>query len=163
MIGSMISGGLQVAGAVAGGIAAAQSAKKQAAMLQEQKDINSAYNTRYQAQDFTMRSDAQASINSARETFLRNQKNLAATAATGGATDEAQAQAKALANKSVADVTSNIAASASAAKEAQQQQYMSREQQIAQQQLDVEQQKAQAIAAAASQVSQAGAAFSKAI
>ena len=157
MVASIIGGVLSVGGAIAGGIASSNAAKRAADITRRQQAKNRAWYEYNMNTPYTQRADALASIKRAREIFMERNKNAAATAAVSGATDEAAARQKEDANKVIEDTMSNIAAQGQAHKDAVEQQYMNRDAQLAEQERQTEIQKAQAIAGAASQVSKAGA------
>lgn len=141
-IGSIIGGALQVGGAIFGGVKAAKEAKKQAAILSQQKADNQAwYNKRYN-EDATQRADSQRAIQMARDAMQQRYQQATASAAVTGATDESVAAQKAAANQTLANITSNIAAQGDAQKAAIEQQYMNTNTNLANQQIGVSQNKA---------------------
>lgn len=157
MVASIIGGVLAVGGAVAGGIASSNAAKRAANITRQQQAKNRAWYEYNMNTPYTQRADALASIQKAREIFMERNKNAAATAAVSGASDEAAARQKEDANKVIAETMSNIAAQGAARKDAVEEAYMNRDAQLAEQQRQTEIAKANAIAGAASQVSKAGA------
>lgn len=157
MVGTIIGGVLTVGGALAGGIASSNAAKKAANITKQQQAKNRAWYEYNMNTDYTQRADALAAINRAREIFMERNKNASATAAVSGASDEAAARMKEDANKVIADTMSNVAAQGAARKDQVEQQYMNRDAQLAEQQRQTEIARANAIAGAASQVSKMGA------
>lgn len=156
-IGSLIGGGLQLVGGIAGSIASSRAAKKADQMIVDQKAKNQAWYDREYNQNYLQRSDAQAVLENTRKFYDDRLVRSAATNTVMGGTDEAAAIEKAAANEVVAQTMSDMNAQASQHKDAIQQSYMNADMNLAQQQIANQQQKGQNIAQAASGAS-AGAA-----
>lgn len=147
--------GLQVAGAVAGGIMGAASARKRAKMLANEKRKNQAWYDRRYNEDFTERADAQAALTKMRDAMRNRSKAAAGTAAVIGSGSEAVAQEKQAQNTALGSTVSNITAAGEASKERIEQQYQQRDQDLTAQQQAAEAAKGQAIAQAVTSASSA--------
>lgn len=112
MIGSLIGGGLKVAGSVIGGIAASRAAKKQRALLKKQQADNNNYLAKKYYEDATQRADAQAVINSMRESLASANRNQMGANAVMGASNEVVAAQKQSASNAIADTMQSINAAA---------------------------------------------------
>lgn len=155
MIGAAIGAVAGLAGSIIGGIKASKAAKKaQKALDKAEKDNQDWYNRRYN-EDYMQSAEAQSALSKAREYAMEQYKNARGAAAVGGATDESVAQQKA-ANKMMGDVTSGIAANATARKDAVEQQYLSTKSNLNNQRVSMYTGQAQANTQAASQAMGAG-------
>lgn len=112
MVGSLIGGGLKVAGSIFGGIKAAQAAKKQRNLLKKQQADNNNYLARKYYEDATQRADAQAVINSMKDSLASAARNQAGTNAVMGASNEVVAAQKQAASNAIADTMQSINAAA---------------------------------------------------
>lgn len=112
MLGSLIGGGLKVAGSIFGGIKASQAAKKQRALLQKQQAENNNYLARKYYEDATQRADAQAVINSMKESLASANRNQMGANAVIGASNEVVAAQKQSASNAIADTMQSINAAA---------------------------------------------------
>ena len=112
MVGSLIGGGLKVAGSIFGGIKAAQAARKQRNLLKKQQADNNNYLARKYYEDATQRADAQAVINSMKESLASANRNQAGTNAVMGASNEVAAAQKQAASNAIADTMQSINAAA---------------------------------------------------
>lgn len=112
MDGSLIGGGLKVAGSIFGGIKAAQAAKKQRNLLKKQQADNNNYLARKYYEDATQRADAQAVINSMKDSLASAARNQAGTNAVMGASNEVIAAQKQAASNAIADTMQSINAAA---------------------------------------------------
>jgi len=157
MIGSIIGGGLQLAGSIAGSIASARAAKKANKMVEAQKAKNQAWYDRNYNQPATQRADAVDLMNRSREYMDNRNQRSAMTNAVMGGTDEALAMDKANTNQVLAETAANINAQADQRKDAIEQNYMDQDTALTNQQFNTQMQKAQNISQAASGAS-AGAA-----
>lgn len=148
MIGSIIGAGMQAAGAVFGGIQAARSAKKVRQNVEGQVKKNEDWYDRRYNEDPTQRGDAQRLITMTEESIRKRNKSAAGTAAVMGGTAESVAAEKAANNEALADATSQIAADASARKDAIEAAYQERDAALENQLNQTEMQKQQAISQA---------------
>lgn len=157
MIGSIIGGGLKVAGSIFGGISASKAMKRAKSNINNQlKDNQNWYDRRYN-EDATQRADAQRVLTMTEESIKNRNKAAAGAQAVMGGTDESVAAAKEANNKALADTTSQIAAAAEERKDQIEQQYMSRKDSLNQQLNDLEMKKAQNTSQAIQGVAGAGA------
>lgn len=155
MIAQIASAGLKVAGSIFGGIKAAKEAKKQQKMLDDQKAQNEAwYNRRYN-EDGTQRADAQRLLTQTQDRLRSSNRAAAGTAAVMGGSTEAVAAQKAANNSVLADTVGTIAANADARKDNIEQQYMAKQDNLVQQNINLSQQRQNAITQAVSGVSSA--------
>lgn len=151
-----IGGATALAGAIGGAIRSAQYGNQARRLIQDQRNENRRWYDRRMSEDYTMRSDAQALLKRQRELLDEQYKRARATNAVAGGTDESLALQKEAANKSVSDTMTNIAANASAHKDAVESQYRAQDAALNQQQAaELKQQSANA-AQAGAQVANAG-------
>ncbi len=134
MVGAIIGAGL---GAISSLWGAGQSAREMRKarqayndyLMKSENDNQDWYNRRYN-EDATQRADAQRLLNYTAEQMRRRNKQMEGTQAVMGGTTEGVAAAKEQNAKAVADVASNIAANAAARKDAVENQYLARKQQL---------------------------------
>lgn len=115
-LGSMIGGGLKVAGGIAGGIMSAINNRKIKKNIEQQMHDNQDWFDRRYNEDATQRADAQRVLTNLNETIRNRNKQIAGTQAVMGGTEESVAAAKAINNDAIADATSNIAVASEARK-----------------------------------------------
>lgn len=115
-LGSIIGGGLKVAGGIAGGIMSAINNRKIKKSIEKQMQENQDWFDRRYNEDATQRADAQRVLTNLNETIRNRNKQIAGTQAVMGGTEESVASAKAINNDAIADATSNIAVAAEARK-----------------------------------------------
>lgn len=156
LISTAIGAAAALGSAAYGAIKSSQANKKARRRIQDERDENKRWYDYKMAEDVTSRSDAQAIINKQRDLLNEQYKNIRATNAVAGGSDEAVAAQKQAANNAVADTMSNIAADASNRKDAIEQQYRAVDSQLNQQQVNLDQQQAHNIANAAGQAVNAG-------
>lgn len=155
MIGSIISAGMKVAGSIAGGIMGAKTAKENKKILDQQKrDNQSWYNLRYN-EDGTQRADAQRLLTNTKEQMRNMVKSAQGANAVTGASTEAIAAQKAANNQALANATSQIAAASDARKDNIEAQYINTKSNLAQQGIQNNNAKMQAINGAISGISSA--------
>lgn len=149
LIGGIIGGvGSAVAGIV-GGNALKKAANRNARLLAEaEEDAKAWYDKEYNS-NYLDRADARAALAATREMLADRYRAAEGSAAVTGATDESLARQKAAANETLADVTSNLAQSAEAHKEAVRANYENQKEAIRQEKIGVNNQKAQATVQAA--------------
>ena len=156
MIGSIIGGALKLGGSIFGGIKAAKEARKQQKMVaQQQADNQSWYNRRYN-EDGTQRADAQRLLTNTQEQLRRSTQAAQGASAVTGASTEAVAAQKASNNQALANATSTIAAASDARKDNIEQQYQANANALTDKQMQLSQQKANAITQAVQGVAGAG-------
>lgn len=115
-LGSMIGGGLKVAGGIAGGIMSAINNRKIKKNIEKQMKENQDWFDRRYNEDATQRADAQRVLTNLNETIRNRNKQVAGAQAVMGGTEESVAAAKAANNEAIADATSNIAVASEARK-----------------------------------------------
>lgn len=133
LLGGILGGVGGAVGGIFGGISKNRQIKEQMKMLNEQKKLvgeqqkeNQDWFDRRYNEDATQRTDAQALLNKTEESIRNRNQQTAATAVVTGGTEESVAAARAANNQALTDVTSNIAATADARKDAIEAQYMQR-------------------------------------
>jgi len=156
MVTAAIGAGLALASAIYGGIQSASANNKARKLIQQQRDANKRWYDTKMAEDYTMRTDAQAAINRQRELLNEQYNKARKTGVVSGATDEAIAMQKEAANKALSDTTTDIASQASAYKDNVEARYKAEDAALNQQQAQSHQQQAAQTAQAASQAVNAG-------
>lgn len=156
MVTAAIGAGLALGSAIYGGITSAVANNKARKLIQQQRDANKRWYDTKMAQDYTMRTDAQAAINRQRELLNEQYNKARKTGVVSGATDEAVALQKEAANRSVSDTMTDIASNASAYKDNVEARYKAEDAALNQQQVQNHQQQAAQTAQAASQAVNAG-------
>ena len=162
MWGAIIGAAINAASSLYGGYKSSQAAeeanKKVAAMQAENQNW---YDRRYN-EDPLQRSSAQRVLTRTQEMLRDRNKAAAGRAAVMGGTEESVAAEKARNNEALAEAASRIAAQGDAQKDAIEQQYRATKAGLTQQQIGVEQQRAQNIAQAAAGVGKAAGSLSAA-
>ena len=157
MIGSIIGAGLKGIGSIFGGIAAARSARRLKRNINNQlKDNQDWFNRKYN-EDATQRADAQRILAMTEESIRNRNRQAAGVQAVMGGTDESVQAAKEANADALAQVSSSIAADAEQRKDAIEQQYMERKNELQGQLNEIEQNKAKSISGAVSGLSDIGA------
>lgn len=155
LIGGLIGGiGSAVAGIV-GGDATRKAAKRNEKLLNEQAERQKAWFEKEYNSSYIDRADARQALEKTRKMLEDRYKRAEGAAAVGGATEEAVARQKAAANEVIGDVTSTIAAQGEAHKDAVSANYEAQQDAALQNQLAINNQKAQATAQAAGGLAQA--------
>lgn len=130
MIGSIIGGAVGALGGVLGSASKNKAIRQQLAELAKmQRENQNWYNRRYN-EDATQRADAQRLIRMTEDSIAKRNKAAAGTAAVMGTTNEAAAVEKEAGNKALADVVSQINAANENRKDAIEQQYRQRKQNL---------------------------------
>lgn len=142
-IGSLIGGGLKLAGAIAGGIANARAAKKIKKQLNKQAADNKAWYDRRFNEDGTQRADAQRALALTEQSIRNRNRNAAGTSAVMGGTDASAAAAKAANNQALTSTMANIAVNADRRKDNIENQYLSNKKAIENKQMGIAQQNAE--------------------
>lgn len=159
-IASIVEGGVGITAALGGAIyGAVKSGKlnKQAdAIWTRMKDENKRWYDVKMNADYTQRADVQAAIKKQRELLDEQYKRARATNAVMGGTDESLALQKQAANQALSQTTTDIAARGADYKDNVERQYRAQDYALNQQELQNKQQRAAAVAQAASQVVNAG-------
>ena len=124
-------------------------------MIQNQRDENQKWYDQKMAEDYMQRSDVQNVLRKQRELLNEQYERARATNLITGGTDESLSVMQEAANKTMADTMADIAAGADAYREGIENQYRAQDAALNQQQIGIEQGKAQSIAQAAGQVGSA--------
>lgn len=142
MIGALIGAGLSVASSIAGGIANRKARRKQEQMIaQQQKENQAWYDGKYN-EDPTKRADTVRLLTQMQEQIKSRNKAAKGRQAVMGGTEDSTTAVKEANNKTLADTTSQIVAANDARKDNIEQQYMNRKNQLQNQQMGIEAEKA---------------------
>lgn len=144
----MIGAALGAAGSILGGMAASKAMKKAKRNVENQQRKNQNWYDRRYNEDATQRADAQAVLTRTEEAIRNRNRNAAGAQAVMGGTDESVAAAKEANSKAMADAAARIAANGDRRKDAIEQQYQARDQQLDNQLNQIETGKAQQVAQA---------------
>ncbi len=142
MIGALIGAGLSVASSIAGGIANRKARRKQEQMIAQQQKENQAWYDRKYNEDPTKRADTVRLLTQMQEQIKNRNKAAKGRQAVMGGTEDSTTAVKEANNKALADTTSQIVAANDARKENIEQQYMNRKNQLQNQQMGIEAEKA---------------------
>lgn len=155
MVGAIIGAAAQVGSSIYGAIKSSQANKRAEQLLKNQRDENQKWYDQKMAEDYTQRSDVQNVLRKQRELLQEQYQRARATNLVAGGTDESLALQQAAANDAMGDTMVDIAANAASYKEGVENQFRTQDAALNQQQIGIEQGKAQAIANAAGQVGSA--------
>ena len=144
----LIGAALGAAGSIFGGISASKAMKRAKANVERQMRENQDWYDRRYNEDATQRADALRILTMTEDSIKRRNRAAAGTAAVMGGTDESVAAEKAANAQTMADATSQIAANSDARKDAIENQFMSRKEDLNNQLNQMEQGKAHAISQA---------------
>lgn len=142
MIGALIGAGLGLASSIAGGIANRKARRKQEQMIAQQQRENQAWYDRTYNADPTKRADTVRLLTQMQEQIKNRNKAARGRQAVMGGTDDSTTAVKEANNKTLADTTSQIVAANDARKDNIEQQYMNRKNQLQNQQMGMEAEKA---------------------
>lgn len=142
MIGALIGAGLSVASSIAGGIANRKARQKQEQMIAQQQKENQAWYDRKYNEDPTKRADTVRLLTQMQEQIKNRNKAAKGRQAVMGGTEDSTTAVKEANNKTLADTTSQIVAANDARKDNIEQQYMNRKNQLQNQQMGLEAEKA---------------------
>ena len=155
MVGAIIGAAAQVGSSIYGAIKSSQAKKRAEDLLRNQRDENKKWYEARMAEDYTRRADVQNMLRKQRELFQDQYKRARATNVVAGGTDESLALQQAGANETMGETMADVAANAADYKDAVEQQYREKDDAYNQQQIAMEQNKAQQIAKAAGQMGSA--------
>lgn len=155
MVGAIIGAAAQVGSSIYGAIKSSQANKRAEALLQNQRDENRKWYEQRMAEDYTKRADVQNVLRKQKELLQEQYQRARATNVVAGGTDESLALQQQAANQTMGDTMANIAAQSESYKEGVENQFRTQDAALNQQQIGIEQVKAQAIANAAGQVGSA--------
>lgn len=142
MIGALIGAGLGLASSIAGGIANRKARRKQEQMIAQQQRENQAWYDRTYNADPTKRADTVRLLTQMQEQIKNRNKAAKGIQAVMGGTEDSTTAVKEANNKTLADTTSQIVAANDARKDNIEQQYMNRKNQLQNQQMGMEAEKA---------------------
>lgn len=146
MLGALIGAGLGLASSIAGGIANRKARRKQEQMIAQQQRENQAWYDRTYNADPTKRADTVRLLTQMQEQIKNRNKAAKGRQAVMGGTEDSTTAVKEANNKTLADTTSQIVAANDARKDNIEQQYMNRKNQLQNQQMGMEAEKAADIA-----------------
>nr|DAI84908.1 MAG TPA: hypothetical protein [Caudoviricetes sp.] len=142
MIGALIGAGLGIASSIAGGIANRKARKKQEQMIAQQQRENQAWYDRKYNEDPTKRADTVRLLTQMQEQIKNRNKAAKGRQAVMGGTEDSTTAVKEANNKTLADTTSQIVAANDARKDNIEQQYINRKNQLQNQQMSIDAEKA---------------------
>lgn len=142
MLGALIGAGLGLASSIAGGIANRKARRKQEQMIARQQRENQAWYDRTYNADPTKRADTVRLLTQMQEQIKNRNKAAKGRQAVMGGTEDSTTAVKEANNKTLADTTSQIVAANDARKDNIEQQYMNRKNQLQNQQMGMEAEKA---------------------
>lgn len=155
MVGAIIGTAAQVGSSIYGAIKSSQANKRAEDLLRNQRDENRKWYEERMAQDYTQRADVQNVLRKQRELFQEQYNRARATNVVAGGTDESLALQQAGANETMGETMADVAANAADYKDAVEEQYRAKDAALDQQEVAIEQNKAQQIANAAGQMGSA--------
>lgn len=155
MVGQILGAATQVGASIYGAIKSSEANKRAEQLIQNQRDENKKWYDQKMAEDYMQRSEVQNVLRKQRDLLQEQYQRARATNLVAGGTDESLALQQQAVNQIMGDTMGNIAASASAYKDSVEQQYRSQDAALNQQQIGVEQARANSIAQAAGQVGRA--------
>lgn len=142
MLGALIGAGLGLASSIAGGVANRKARRKQEQMIAQQQKENQAWYDRTYNADPTKRADTVRLLTQMQEQIKNRNKAAKGRQAVMGGTEDSTTAVKEANNKTLADTTSQIVAANDARKDNIEQQYMNRKNQLQNQQMGMEAEKA---------------------
>lgn len=142
MLGALIGAGLGLASSIAGGIANRKARRKQEQMIAQQQRENQAWYDRTYNADPTKRADTVRLLTQMQEQIKNRNKAAKGRQAVMGGTEDSTTAVKEANNKTLADTTSQIVSANDARKDNIEQQYMNRKNQLQNQQMGMEAEKA---------------------
>lgn len=142
MIGALIGAGLGLASSIAGGVANRKARRKQEQMIAQQQKENQAWYDRTYNADPTKRADTVRLLTQMQEQIKNRNKAAKGRQAVMGGTEDSTTAVKEANNKTLADTTSQIVAANDARKDSIEQQYRERKNQLQNQQMGMEAEKA---------------------
>lgn len=142
MLGALIGAGLGLASSIAGGVANRKARRKQEQMIAQQQRENQAWYDRTYNADPTKRADTVRLLTQMQEQIKNRNKTAKGRQAVMGGTDDSTTAVKEANNKTLADTTSQIVAANDARKDNIEQQYINRKNQLNNQQMGIDAEKA---------------------
>lgn len=142
MLGALIGAGLGLASSIAGGVANRKARRKQEQMIAQQQKENQAWYDRTYNADPTKRADTVRLLTQMQEQIKNRNKAAKGRQAVMGGTEDSTTAVKEANNKVLADTTSQIVAANESRKDNIEQQYRERKNQLNNQQMGIEAEKA---------------------
>lgn len=142
MLGALIGAGLGLASSIAGGVANRKARRKQEQMIAQQQKENQAWYDRTYNADPTKRADTVRLLTQMQEQIKNRNKDAKGRQAVMGGTEDSTTAVKEANNKVLADTTSQIVAANESRKDNIEQQYRERKNQLNNQQMGIEAEKA---------------------
>lgn len=142
MLGALIGAGLGLASSIAGGVANRKARRKQEQMIAQQQKENQAWYDRTYNADPTKRADTVRLLTQMQEQIKNRNKAAKGRQAVMGGTEDSTTAVKEANNKTLADTTSQVVAANDARKDNIEQQYRERKNQLNNQQMGIEAEKA---------------------
>lgn len=142
MLGALIGAGLGLASSIAGGVANRKARRKQEQMIAQQQKENQAWYDRTYNADPTKRADTVRLLTQMQEQIKNRNKAAKGRQAVMGGTEDSTTAVKEANNKTLADTTSQIVAANDARKDNIEQQYLNRKNQLQNQQMSIDAEKA---------------------
>lgn len=142
MLGALIGAGLGLASSIAGGVANRKARRKQEQMIAQQQKENQAWYDRTYNADPTKRADTVRLLTQMQEQIKNRNKAAKGRQAVMGGTDDSTTAVKEANSKSLADTTSQIVAANESRKDNIEQQYRERKNQLNNQQMGIDAEKA---------------------
>lgn len=142
MLGALIGAGLGLASSIAGGVANRKARRKQEQMIAQQQKENQAWYDRTYNADPTKRADTVRLLTQMQEQIKNRNKAAKGRQAVMGGTEDSTTAVKEANNKVLADTTSQIVAANDARKDNIEQQYINRKNQLNNQQMGIDAEKA---------------------
>ena len=142
MLGALIGAGLGLASSIAGGVANRKARRKQEQMIAKQQRENQAWYDRTYNADPTKRADTVRLLTQMQEQIKNRNKAAKGRQAVMGGTEDSTTAVKEANNKTLADTTSQIVAANESRKDSIEQQYRERKNQLQNQQMGLEAEKA---------------------
>lgn len=142
MLGALIGAGLGLASSIAGGVANRKARRKQEQMIAQQQRENQAWYDRTYNADPTKRADTVRLLTQMQEQIKNRNKAAKGRQAVMGGTEDSTTAVKEANNKVLADTTSQIVAANESRKDSIEQQYRERKNQLQNQQMGLEAEKA---------------------
>lgn len=150
---------MQLGSSIYGSVKSAQQNREALRELDARRAENKRWYEQKMNEDYTMRSDVQNVLRKQRELLQEQYQRARATNVVAGGTDESLALQQQAANEVMGDTMADIAANATAHKDAVESDYRANEAALSQQQQNIYAGQAQATSQAASQAANAGAAL----
>lgn len=155
MVGQIIGAAAQAGSSIYGAIESSAANKRAQQMIQNQRDENRKWYERKMREDFMKRSEAQNILRKHEELIKDQLQRARAINLVAGGTDESLALQQQAANNALGDTMADMAANASDYYDSVENQFRAQDAALNQQQIGLEQAKAQSIAQAAGQVGSA--------